>query len=157
MIIFRCLYIEWARLLTGHLIFEDKEMIDKDFGGFDPATKKLVPMDLVRVFGITTSPYVGNPAAVLENIAGALEAGVLTDDGWVAELFASPRCYRAFETQAVMAGAMVLEVERFSKALHKLAGCKTKQRSASMLMSKLTERARKAGQVVDFVIKPRGL
>lgn len=132
-------------------------MIDKDFGGFDPATKKLVPMDLTKVRGLTTSPYVGNPTAVLENIADALEAGVLTENNWVAELFASPRCYQMFTTNVQMAGELALEVERFSKALHHLAGCKRKQNGVLMLMYKLSERARKTGQDITHVIKPRRL
>lgn len=108
----------------------------KDFGGFDPQTKKLQPMSISG----QGSPFWGNPAAVLENIAGALEAGVLADDGWVAELFASPGCFEAFSSQLVMAGDAALEVERFSQALHKLAGCKRKQNGVAMLIYKLAER-----------------
>ena len=124
----------------------------KDFGGFDPQTKKLQPMSISG----QGSPFWGNPAAVLENIAGALEAGVLTDDGWVAELFVSPKCFEAFSSQLVMAGDAALEVERFSQALHKLAGCKQKQTGVAMLIYALAERGRKTGQVVDSVLKARG-
>lgn len=101
------------------------------------------------------SPYLSNPRAVLENIAGALEADLITENGWVAELFASPRCLGFFKAQLLMSGDGWMDEKRWSQAMHKLAGCKQKQNGGAMLISKMLERARKAGQVVDHIIKPR--
>ena len=130
---------------------EDKNPTQK-FGGFDKETKTLQPM---RVYA-HGSPYSGNPIAVLENITGAVEAGVLTDNGWVSELFASPECFAAFKSQLIMADEAWTKDNRWSQALHKLAGCKQKQRGLAMLLYKLSERGRATGQVVDYVVKVRG-
>jgi hypothetical protein len=62
------------------------------FGGFNTATNTLTPM----------SGLDGNEwwmFEVLSNLTMACEAGLLTEDGWVAQVFATPADFDAFLEQ----------------------------------------------------------
>lgn len=76
---------------------KDLAEIQAVYGGFNPATGELKPLEIAKVEYFSEETLY--ECDVFDTVAGALEAGVLDDEMWPSQLFAGEADFEAFLEQ----------------------------------------------------------
>ncbi len=110
---------------------------DPETGGFNPETKKMVPMSI--------SDGELNTYEIFDNITLAAEAGLLDTDKWVKQLFADTEDFEYFLNELAHYNEEFTIYDRWWEALSKLAfnrdmpGFSTSEEIAAVLFQKAKE------------------